>query len=108
MVKSGPTSHDVAAGKRWLTGIFFAPIVDSVQSALAKRRKVIHMLEFFQSLGVIGYVVMIVLVLALLNIKKLIVFRSPLDSRQHKTGRATGGAMNPDQAESPLVDASDR
>lgn len=60
-------------------------------------------LEFFRSLGVIGYVVLTVLVLALLNIKKLILLRSPLDSQQHRNWRATGGTTNPDHLENTVA-----
>ncbi|MXY32754.1 MAG: hypothetical protein F4186_14945 [Boseongicola sp. SB0676_bin_33] len=65
-------------------------------------------LEFFRSLGLIGYVVLAVLILALLNIRKLILLRSPLDSQQHKTWRATGGTTNPDHLQSTVADALDR
>lgn len=65
-------------------------------------------LEFLGSLGVIGYIVLIVLVLALLNIKKLVLLRSPLDSQQHKAWRATGGVTNPDHLENAAGDAFDR
>ena len=65
-------------------------------------------LEFFRSLGLIGYVVLTVLILALLNIRKLIFHRSPLDSQQHKAWRATGGATNPDHLENAVADALER
>lgn len=54
------------------------------------------MIEFFQSLGVIGYFVVVVLVLGLWNLRKLIKLRSPLDSQQHKNWRNTGGTAPPD------------
>lgn len=54
------------------------------------------MIEFIQSLGVVGYFVIGVLVLALWNLRKLITLRSPLDSQQHKNWRATGGTTRPD------------
>lgn len=65
-------------------------------------------LEFFRSLGLIGYVVLTVLVLALLNIRKLILLRSPLDSQLHKAWRATGGTTNPDHLQNTVTDALDR
>lgn len=54
------------------------------------------MIEFFLSLGVIGYFVVGVLVLALWNLRGLIKLRTPLDSQQHKSWRATGGSTKPD------------
>jgi hypothetical protein len=54
------------------------------------------MIEFVQSLGAIGFVVLGVVILALWNIRKLITMRSPLDSQQHKNWRATGGTTPPD------------
>jgi len=54
------------------------------------------MIEFFASLGIIGYFVIAVVILGLWNLRKLITLRSPLDSQQHKTWRGTGGAGDPD------------
>ncbi len=54
------------------------------------------MIEFFQSLGIVGYFVIIVVVLGLWNLKKLIFLKSPLDSQQHKNWKATGGVTKPD------------
>ena len=53
------------------------------------------MIEFLFSLGVLGWIVLllvIALVVALIrNPKKLIFLNSPLDSQQHKLYRGTGG-----------------
>ena len=54
------------------------------------------MIEFFASLGIIGYFVIGVLVFALWNLRKLFKLRTPLDSQQHKNWRATGGTTRPD------------
>jgi len=62
------------------------------------------MLEFFQSLSVIGYFVIIVVVLGLLNLRKLIFLRSPLDSQQHKLWRRTGGVTPPDHLQNSKDD----
>ncbi|MDG0988807.1 MAG: hypothetical protein P8H36_01520 [Yoonia sp.] len=63
------------------------------------------MIAFFQSLGVVGYFVVIVVVLGLWNLKKLIFLRSPLDSQQHKSWRRSGGIGKPDHL--PHVDDKD-
>ncbi|WP_375280922.1 hypothetical protein [Pseudooctadecabacter sp.] len=57
------------------------------------------MIEFFTSLGLIGYFVIIVAVLGLWNLRKLIFLRSALDSQQHKLWRRTGGGTPPDHLE---------
>ena len=54
------------------------------------------MIEFIQSLGIVGYIVLGIVALALWNLRKLITLRSPLDSQQHKNWRATGGTTPPD------------
>lgn len=59
------------------------------------------MLEFFTSLGIVGYFVVAVVVLGLWNLKKLIFLRSPLDSQQHKLWRRTGGVGSPDHLKTP-------
>jgi len=51
---------------------------------------------------------LIVLVLAILNIRKLILLRSPLDSQKHTIWRATGGVTKPDHLESTVIDSFDR
>ncbi|MCV3273398.1 hypothetical protein [Roseobacter sinensis] len=63
------------------------------------------MVDFFQSLGLTAYLILAVLVLVLWNIKKLILLRSPLDSQQHRTWRATGGTTRPDHLENSDLDA---
>jgi len=57
------------------------------------------MLEFVQSLGLFGYVVIAIVVLALLNIRKLIWLNSPLDSQEHKNWKRTGAITPPDHLE---------
>ena len=54
------------------------------------------MIAFVQSLGVIGYLVLGIVVLCLWNVRKLFKLRSPLDSQQHKIWRNTGGGTPPD------------
>lgn len=54
------------------------------------------MLSFIQSLGIIGYIVLGIIILSVWNLKKLLFLRSPLDSQQHKLWRATGGTTRPD------------
>jgi hypothetical protein len=56
----------------------------------------IQMLEFFTSLGVFGYILLAIIAVCLINIKKIVLLRSPLDSEQHKIWRSTGGVSRPD------------
>ena len=53
-------------------------------------------IEFVQSLGLIGYVVLGICFLCLIRLKKILTLRSPLDSWQHRAYQRTGGAMKPD------------
>ena len=61
------------------------------------------LIEFFQSLGLIGYIVLGFIILFLINLKKIITLRSPLDSWQHRTFQQTGGAMKPDHLEKKYI-----
>jgi len=54
------------------------------------------LIEFISSLGLVGYVVLIVVILCLFNLKKIIFLKSPLDSQQHKLWRSVGSEPNPD------------
>jgi len=49
-------------------------------------------IEFVQSLSLTGYILIGICVLLLLNLRKLITLRSPLDSWQHTLWKRTGGA----------------
>ena len=51
--------------------------------------------EFMSSLGLIGYLVIGVLGLAIWNLRKLWKLRTPLDSPQHKAWRRNGGLIIP-------------
>ena len=48
--------------------------------------------EFINSLSLTGYILIGLIVLILINLKKIITLRSPLDSWQHKLWKDTGGA----------------
>jgi len=61
------------------------------------------LVEFFQSLGLVGYIILGFCILFLINIKKIITLRSPLDSWQHRTFQQTGGAMNPDHLDKKYI-----
>ena len=52
------------------------------------------LLEFFKSLGVLGWVLVALCVLVLLNLKKIIWLRSPLDSQKHREWRDDIGGMS--------------
>ena len=51
------------------------------------------MLEFFGSLGVIGWIVLILVILTVVNIRKILVLRSPLDSQDQKLWREKAGEI---------------
>lgn len=57
------------------------------------------MMDFIYSLGVIGYVIIILLIVLIWNIRGIIFLRSPLDSQQHKIWRETGGTTKADHLE---------
>lgn len=65
-------------------------------------------MDFFQSLGLFGYVILAFVALLIWNLKKLIKLRTPLDSQQHKIWRATGGTTAPDHLENGTSTASDK
>jgi len=62
-----------------------------------------QIVEFVQSLGLIGYVVIGIVFLCILNIKKIMTLRSPLDSWQHRAFQRTGGVMNPDHLDKKYI-----
>jgi hypothetical protein len=49
-------------------------------------------IEFVSSLSMTGYILIGIVILILLNLKKIVLLRSPLDSWQHKLWKDTGGA----------------
>jgi len=57
------------------------------------------MIEFLASLGPFGVFVVAVLALCLLNLRKLIRLRTPLDSTQHRLWKWSGGIGKPDHLE---------
>lgn len=58
-----------------------------------------EIVEFFSSLGVIGWVLFVLCILLLINLGKIFRLRSPLDSQQHKSWRSTGGITKADHLE---------
>ena len=59
------------------------------------------MFEFMSSLGLIRYLVIGVLELAIWNLRKLWKLRTPLDSPQHKAWQRNGGFDHPDHLDPP-------
>lgn len=59
--------------------------------------------EFIQSLGVIGYIVIGIVLLCLFNLRKLLTLKSPLDSWQHRAFQRTGGVMNPEHLDREYI-----
>ena len=65
-----------------------------------KERK-FDVFEFMASLGLIGYLVVGVLGLAVWNLRKMWKLRTPLDSPQHMAWRKSGGFDHPDHLDPP-------
>jgi len=66
-------------------------------------------LEFLGSLGIVGWIAVILCVLLLLNLGKVFRLRSPLDSQQHRSWRFSqetmrGGNTKPDHLEKKDID----
>lgn len=57
------------------------------------------LVDFFQSLSTLGYIVIALVALCVWNLKSLMRLRSPLDSWQHKIWRSTCGETPPDHLE---------
>ena len=57
-----------------------------------KRETMQEFVEFINSLRLTGNILIGLIVLILINLKKIITLRSPLDSWQHKLWKDTGGA----------------
>lgn len=57
-------------------------------------------IEFISSLGAIGWALILLCALIIINLRKIIRLRSPLDSPQHKAWRKAGGTTKADHLES--------
>lgn len=57
------------------------------------------LIEFISSLGAVGWGLILLCALILINLGKIIRLRSPLDSPQHKAWRKAGGTTKADHLE---------
>jgi len=55
--------------------------------------------EFVKSLSLTGYLLIGLCIMILINIRKLITLRSPLDTWQHKFWKNMGGTTKPEHLE---------
>lgn len=65
-------------------------------------------IEFFKSLGIIGWVLLALCVLILFNLRKIIRLRSPLDSQQHKAWRDNEGEMHGSRTKPAHLETKDK
>ena len=65
-------------------------------------------LEFFGSLSVVGWVLVVICILLLLNIRKIFRLRTPLDSQQHKSWRASAGSMHGGNTKADHLEKEDK